>query len=204
MEKVKVVKTLIETLGWEHAREEDHMNKKDMLSNFDENVVKHPLFKKQKRLNELFNLTQNYNINKDRTAQQVLMWANSLLKPFSLQIRAAEKTYFLEVQNQLLDLIKRKNQSGKIYKDGKGLLKQTAPEKKAKVKEVFTDEFIDDEEPSTAAPSTTASTPREVKCDPFADLDDEPFAHPLSKITIRRRTKAEINLDALDEGINMD
>jgi hypothetical protein len=62
---------------------------------------------------------------------------------------------------------------------------------------------MDDDEPSTAAPRTIASTPREVKFDPFEDLDADSFAHPLSKITIRRRTNAEINFDALDEGINM-
>ena len=61
------------------------------------------------------------------TPQQVLMWCDSLLKDFSLQIRAAEKTYHLEFQNGLLEIIKRKNKTGKIYFDEKNLLKQDAP-----------------------------------------------------------------------------
>ena len=42
-----------------------------------------------------------YNMHKGMTPQQVLMWRNSLLKDFSLQIRAAEETYYLEFQNGL-------------------------------------------------------------------------------------------------------
>ena len=60
------------------------------------------------------------------TPQQVLMWCNSLLEDFSLQIRADKETYFLELQNDLLELIKRKNGIGKIYFDEKDLLKQGA------------------------------------------------------------------------------
>ena len=87
-----------------------------------ENVVDDPLFKRQKRLNELFNLHKSYNIHKDMTPQQVLMWCNSLLKDFSLQIRADKETYYLELQNDLLALIKRKNKIGKIYFDEKQTL----------------------------------------------------------------------------------
>ena len=58
------------------------------------------------------------------TPQQILMWANSLLKPFSLQIRAGEKTYQLDIQNELMSLITRKNKNGRIYKDGRILLNQ--------------------------------------------------------------------------------
>ena len=74
------------------------------------------------------------------TPQQVLMWCNSLLKDFSLQIRADTETYYLELQNDLLELIKRKNGIGKIHFDGKNLLKQGAPQPQE-------DLFVDDDDP---------------------------------------------------------
>jgi hypothetical protein len=74
------------------------------------------------------------------TPQQVLMWCNSLLKDFSLQIRADKETYYLELQNDLLALIKRKNGIGKIYFDEKNLLKQGAPQPQE-------DLFVDDDDP---------------------------------------------------------
>ena len=50
-----------------------------------------------------------------------------MLKDFSLQVRASKETYYLELQNDLLALIKRKNGIGKIYFDEKDLLNQGAP-----------------------------------------------------------------------------
>ena len=68
------------------------------------------------------------------------MWCNSLLKDFSLQIRADKETYYLEFQNDLFALIKRKNNIGKIYFDRDNLLKQVALNQQD-------DLFIDDESP---------------------------------------------------------
>ena len=101
-------------MGWDSARDEDAIAKEDLKRRFANNVVGDPLFKRQKRLNELFDLHKAYNIHNDMTPQQVLMWCNSLLKDFSLQIRASKETYYLELQNDLLALIKRKNNIGKI------------------------------------------------------------------------------------------
>jgi hypothetical protein len=78
-----------------------------------EKVVRDPLFKKQLRLHELFGLEKAYNIHTAMTAQQILMWANSLLKPFCLQVRAGEKAYRLEPQLEVLDWIARKNKRGR-------------------------------------------------------------------------------------------
>ena len=47
----------------------------------------------------MLNLRKSYNIHKDMTPQQVLMWCNSLLKDFSLQTPADKDTYYLELQN---------------------------------------------------------------------------------------------------------
>ncbi|MFM7978889.1 MAG: hypothetical protein ACKPKO_06195 [Candidatus Fonsibacter sp.] len=49
------------------------------------------------------------------TPQQVLMWFNSVLNDFSLQIRSDKETYYLELQNDLFALIKGKNNIGQIY-----------------------------------------------------------------------------------------
>jgi len=73
------------------------------------------------------------------------MWINSLLKPFSLQIRAGEKFYQLEIQNELMSLIERKNKSGRIYKDSKNLLNQIIP--KRMQEDLFEDEPTGEEKP---------------------------------------------------------
>ena len=71
------------------------------------------------------------------TPQQILMWANSLLKPFSLQIRAGEKTYQLEIQNELMSLITRKKENGRIYRDGRNLLNQKVRKQIAEEEDLF-------------------------------------------------------------------
>ena len=74
------------------------------------------------------------------TPQQILMWANSLLKQFSLQIKAGEKTYQLELQNDLMSLIQRKNKNGREYEDRRNLLNQRVAKK-----QLEEDLFLDDE-----------------------------------------------------------
>ena len=71
--------------------------------------------------------------------QQILMWANELLKPFSLQIRAREKVYRLELQSELMSLIARKNKNGKVYKDSRNLLNQEV--RKEEAEDLFGDDF---------------------------------------------------------------
>ncbi|MFM7986248.1 MAG: hypothetical protein ACKPKO_43740 [Candidatus Fonsibacter sp.] len=104
-------------MGWDNARDEDAIRKDEVKRRFANNVVDGLVFQRQRRLNELFNLNKSYNIHKEMTPQQVLMWCNSLLKDFSLQIRADKETYYLELQNDLLALIKMKNNIGNIYFD---------------------------------------------------------------------------------------
>ena len=59
IEKVKVVKRLLELLGWEHARDETQLKKDLVRDNFAERVVKDPLFANRLRLNELFELEKS-------------------------------------------------------------------------------------------------------------------------------------------------
>ena len=149
LERVKVAERLLQLLGWEHARDENQLKKELVKDNFAEKVVKDPLFKRQKRLNELFDLEKAYNIHAEMTPQQILMWANSLLKPFSLQIKAGEKVYRLELQNDLMSLIARKNKRGREYKDSRNLLNQQVKRRVAEED----DQFLDDE----VAPTATTS-----------------------------------------------
>ena len=97
-------------------RDETQIKKATVRENFAEKVVNDPLLKQQKRLNALFDLEKAYNVHGSMTPQQILTWVNSLLKPFSLQIKAGERNYQLEIQNELMSLIERKNKSGRIYK----------------------------------------------------------------------------------------
>ena len=131
LEQVQLVNRLLERLGWQHVRDESQLPKDTVKGNFVEKVITDPLFKKQKRLNELFGLQKTYNIHAEMTPQQILMWVNSLLKDFSLQIKAGPKVYRLELQNDLLNLIARKNGEGRLFKDSRGILNQMLPEKYA-------------------------------------------------------------------------
>ena len=92
------------------------------------------------------------------TPQQVLMWCNSLLKDFSLRIRADKETCYLELQNDPLALIKRKNRIGKIYYDRQNLLKQDAPHQQD-------DLFVDDDPPQPEV-LTEPPQPQEVPAPP--------------------------------------
>jgi len=176
LSKIEIVKALLERLGWESARDEDAIGKEDLRRYFVNNVVGDPLFKRQKRLNELFNLNKSYNIHKEMTPQQVLMWCNSLLKDFSLQIRADKETYYLELQNDLLTLIKRKNNIGKIYYDRDNLLKQVALNQQE-------DLFIDDEPPQPqevvpAEPEQETPTPQQQQETPTPPQEEEETPPP--------------------------
>jgi hypothetical protein len=131
LEQVSLVNKLIEHLGWQSCRDESQLDKDKVKASFVEKVLIDPLFKKQKRLNELFGLQKTYNIHAEMTPQQILMWINSLLKDFSLQIKAGAKVYRLELQNDLMNLIARKNEEGRLFKDSRGILNQMLPEKYA-------------------------------------------------------------------------
>ena len=137
VERVRVVTALLERLGWEHVRDERRLAKDTVRQSFADSVVRDPLFRNQKRLNQLFGLHKNSSISVDMSPQQVLMWRNSLLKLFSVQVRAEKHGgYFIELQNDLLNLIKRKNDAGRFYEDSGNLLKQESKEG---------DPFVDEE-----------------------------------------------------------
>ncbi|MFM7983219.1 MAG: hypothetical protein ACKPKO_28255, partial [Candidatus Fonsibacter sp.] len=55
LSNIEIVRALLEKLGWDNARDEDAIRKEEVKRRFTNNVVDDPLFKRQKRLNELFN-----------------------------------------------------------------------------------------------------------------------------------------------------
>ncbi len=129
--------------------------KKDFVrDNFVEKVVRDPLFQKQRRLSEFFDLEKAHSIHAEMTPQPVPAWANSLLMQFFLHIRGGEKVYRLELQNDLLSLIARKNTSGNIYKDSQNLLNQTVCKKGA-------EDLFEDDEPEPGA----SRIPQPGSCD---------------------------------------
>ena len=68
--------------------------------------------RKDKRINEKMSLTQITN------------WTNQIIEPFSLRITGKDGTYKIELLNDILELIRRKNARGKTYEDAKNLLNQ--------------------------------------------------------------------------------
>ncbi len=48
-----------------------------------------------------------------------------------LEDQGGEKTYRLEVENDFMSLIPRKNKNGRIYRDGRNLLNQQVHKKEA-------------------------------------------------------------------------
>ena len=57
------MQALLERLGWASARDEGHLVKDDVRAHFVESAVDYPLFNRQKRLRELFDLRKSYNIH---------------------------------------------------------------------------------------------------------------------------------------------
>ena len=128
------------------------------------------------------------------TPQQILMWANSLLKPFSLQIRAGEKTYQLEIQNELMSLTTRKNKNGWIYRDGRNLLNQKVRKQIAEEEDLFFEDF------GAGAPSCPEGATQERS----ACGDDEPSATTGNEKPKAQVAKKPFDTARLDVDINTD
>ena len=176
-------------------RDETQIKKETVRENFVEKVVNDPLFKQHKRLNALFYLEKAYDIHAGMTPQQILMWANSLLKPFSLQIKAGEKVYRLELQNDLMSLIARKNKRGREYKDSRNLLNQQVKRRVA------------EEDPAGGVALGGARGP--ARDDQFLDDEVAPAATPTGEAPATgkpktKKAKKRINTALLDVGINHD
>ena len=88
-----------------------------------------------------------------------------MLKDFSLQFRAEKDTYYLELQNDLMALIKRQNGIGKTYFDKHNLLTQGAPHQQD-------DLFVDDDPPQPEAVAEPLQE-QEVLAEPSQEPEQE-------------------------------
>ena len=119
------------------------LNKDAVRTSF-KGLVGDASFSNQQRLNQLFGLCKGSSISSEMTPQQQLMWLNSLFKQFSFQVKAEKHGgYFLEIQNDLLALIRRKNQAGRLYEDSRNLLKQESREGDHFIDEVTGESLIE-------------------------------------------------------------
>ena len=123
VEMVETVQKLISGLGFQSCVDDSKVNRETFVENWTNQIVTDKAFKR-KRINEIWNLPKSKQISEDMTPRQVLLWANVLLKPFGLVIRAAPHGYKLKQRFDMQGLICRKNDRGKYYIDGENLLGQ--------------------------------------------------------------------------------
>ena len=175
VEMVKVVRALLFGLGWASPVDDATMDREAFATNFVCNVCCDPALQNKKRINELFDLKKTSGIHENMTTQQILMWVNALLKPFSIRVKAINKNgegYKLEVLNDVLGIITRRNKRDRFYEDEANLLKQEARDG---------DPFIDE------ATGKTLIVRREEE-----------------RVEKRRRVAEALDTSKLDVGINFD
>ncbi len=136
MEKVKIVKKLLEGLGFDSAMGRKKVSRDTIIENWKANIVNNEAFN-MKRINEVFNLAKKRFINEDMNTRQILPWVNMLIGQFGINIKLASTAKYKIVESfDIMGLIKRKNKNGRFYMDADNLLKQAIPSD---------DLFIDDD-----------------------------------------------------------
>jgi hypothetical protein len=124
LEQVQIVRLLVDGLGFSGVMDDNMLDREAFMTNFQCNICDDALFKNKKRINELFDLSKGCSISTAMNSKQVLNWSNAILKPFSLKLVAVERDgYRLEVQNDMLGVIRRKCKNGYKVKDQAKLLK---------------------------------------------------------------------------------
>jgi hypothetical protein len=124
VEKVELVHKLLNGLGFESPTDADEKDMEKFMNNFRRNICKDPVFQNKKRINELWELRKQTAISTEMNRRQILTWVGSLLKPFSLKLKPSGSIVSLEVENDVLGIIKRRNEQGKFYQDARNLLRQ--------------------------------------------------------------------------------
>jgi len=175
-ERVRLITKLLFDLGFENLLDAREIDPESFFNNFVCNVLEDPAFRNYRRLNELFDMRKDKRINEKMSLTQITNWTNQILEPFSLRITGKDGTYKIEILNDILDLIRRKNARGKTYQDAKNLLNQ--PVKRL-------DPFEDDIAVVAAGPAVAA-------------------AAGVAAVVKRRRVARELDTSLLDVGINMD
>jgi hypothetical protein len=131
-ESVGLVRELLLGLGWGSVVDQEAvMEREAFVTNFVCNIVEHESFRNQKRINELFDLRKTTKIHDNMDTKQMLIWVNSLLKPFALKVSAVDRHgggYRLEVCSDVLGIVRRKNAKGRLFEDRDNVLKQESPD----------------------------------------------------------------------------
>jgi hypothetical protein len=130
-EAVQLVRNLLFGLGFSSPLDDSDKGREEFMTNFVCNICDDPVFANRHRINELFGLSKGSAVRPEWDSQHVLLWVNSILRPFSLKVSALGKHgegYRLVVLHEMLELIARKNSRGKFYQDRENLLKQQTSE----------------------------------------------------------------------------
>jgi hypothetical protein len=123
LERVETVRGLLAGLGFASCVDRGKIDRESFLKNWEEGVVGRPEFQ-SKRLNELWGLSKSRRIDAEMNPRQILAWVNMLMKPFGLKVKSDHGKYGLEERFDIMGLIRRKNERGRYYVDGEGLLGQ--------------------------------------------------------------------------------
>ena len=124
LERAGTVKSLLTGLEFDGATDWNRKaSQENLRKGWVENVAAKPEFQ-SRRINELWDLPKSCEIEKDMSIRQVMAWANKLLKPSGLGIKADPARYSLKPRFDILGLIRRKNQRGRYYKDRGNVLQQ--------------------------------------------------------------------------------
>jgi hypothetical protein len=124
VEKVELVHKLLGGLGFKSVMDDAWIDQEEFLTGFMCNIVDDATFKNRKRINELWELRKQTSISNGMNKRQILTWVNSLLMPFCLRVKSNGGYVALERLNDVLGVVKRKNEKGKFYEDKDNLLKQ--------------------------------------------------------------------------------
>jgi len=124
-ERVELVQRLLEALGFASAVDtQRRVDEESFRANWVCNILDEPYFRRHKRINELFDLCKTNEIRKDWSLTRVVNWINRILERFSLKLVREGGVFQLEVLNELLELIRRKNFRGRFFQDRGNLLRQ--------------------------------------------------------------------------------
>ena len=144
-------------LGFASAVDGRTVDREAFATNFVCNICDDPAIKQRKHINELFDLRKESSIHQGMTTQQVLVWRNSLLKQLAIRIKSMGKRgegYRLAVLNDVLGIIKRKNENVRFFEDRENLLQQ---------ENRLGDPFLDEATGETLPPKRERARAREMR-----------------------------------------
>ena len=130
-ESVGLLRSLLSGLGFASPLDEGVVERQTFVANFRQNICGGEPFRDPQRINALFGIRKSSRIDETLDTQHMLLWANALLKPFSLKISAVGhhgEGYRLRVLSDMLGLVQRKNRRGRFFEDGENLLRQESPD----------------------------------------------------------------------------